>query len=40
MQTKIFYQEEENENISIICKDWLNFEVFENVHSHFIVNLI
>ena len=38
MQSKIFFPEK-YENKNIIAKDWLGFEVSENVLSHFTANL-
>ena len=40
MQSKIFFSKEEDEYKNIIAKDWVDFEVSENVLLHFTVNLI
>ena len=36
----MFFSEEEDENKNIIAKNWLDFEVSENVLLHFTVNQI
>ena len=40
MQSKLFFSEEQDENRNTASKDWLDFEVFENVFSYFTVNII
>ena len=40
MQSKIYFQEEENESNNIISKHWSDFQASENGFLHITINLI